>query len=65
MIAAASNALAQAAAVDQAMKAEAVMAVVEAEAGTDRDLTNTERYLISRNNSLRNPCSPSMTKIQG
>ena len=61
VIAAASNELAQASAVDQALEAEAVVAVVAAKTGTDAALPRTERSLISGNNSLINPRAPSTT----
>ena len=54
----ASNALAQAAAVDQAVESETV---VVSKTGSDADLARTERLLISRNNSPRNTRAPSMT----
>ena len=57
----ASNALAQAAAVDQAVESETVVVVVVSKTGSDADLARTERLLISRNNSPRNTCAPSMT----
>ena len=58
MFAAASNALAQAAAVDQAVKDEAVVAdKMRPEAA----LTRTDILLISINNSLSNIRAPSKT----
>ena len=51
VIAAASNALAQAVAVDHDVEAEAVVAVMMSKTGLDVSLPRTERLLISRNNS--------------
>ena len=61
MIAAASNSLAQAAAMNQDMEAKGVVAVVEAKTGPDTALPRTEIYLISINNSPSNHRAPSMT----
>ena len=71
MIATASNSLAQAAAVDQAVEAEAVvvagavMVIMESKTGPDAALSRTERFLISRNNLMGNPRAPSTTSTQG
>ena len=56
-----SNALTQAAAVDQAIKAKAVVTVMAADMGMEEALPRTERLLLSRKNLLRNPCTPSTT----
>ena len=61
VIAVASNSLTQVAAMDQAVKAEAVMAVVADEMGPCAALSRTERLLISRNNSPSNTHAPSTT----
>ena len=64
MISTASNALAQAAAVDQAVEAKAVVAVVvvvAAETGPDAALLRIDILLISGNNFPINTCSPSTT----
>ena len=58
LIAVASNALAQAAAVDQAMESKTV---VVSKTGTEVALSRTERSLISINNSLSSPHATSTT----
>ena len=61
VIAVAPNSLTQVAAMDQAVEAEAVVAVVADEMGPGTALPRRERFLISRNNSPRNPQAPSKT----
>ena len=64
VISAASNTLAQATDVDQAVEAKAVVASVVAKTGTDVALPSTERLLISRNNLPINPRAPSTPQTQ-
>ena len=60
VIAAVSNALTPAAAVDQAVEAEAIVAVVvvvESKTGPDAGLPRTYIFLLSINNLLSNSCT--------
>ena len=61
VIAAVSNALTPAAAVDQAVEAEAVVAIVEYKTGPDAGLPRTYIFLLSINNFPSNPCTTSTT----
>ena len=61
MIAAVSNALTPAAAVDQAVEAEAVVAIVEYKTGPDAGLSRTYTFMLLINNFPSNPCTTSTT----